>query len=34
VEALGGRFLIESASPRGVRLQVRLPLDSGRAGNE
>ena len=34
VEALGGRFLIEPASPRGVRLQVRLPLDSGRAGNE
>ena len=25
VEALGGRFLIEAASPRGVHLQVRLP---------
>jgi two-component system sensor histidine kinase UhpB len=26
VEALGGQFSIEAASPRGVHLQVRLPL--------
>ena len=28
VEALGGRFSIEAADPRGVHLQVRLPLSA------
>ena len=34
VEALGGKFHIEPASPRGVRLQVRLPLDAAMLENE
>ena len=34
VEALGGEFRVEPASPRGVRLQVRLPLDAAMAENE
>ena len=34
IEALGGAFLIEPALPHGVRLQVRLPLDSDTVGDE
>ena len=31
-ESLGGKFEIAAAAPRGVRLQVRLPLSVGAAG--
>ena len=34
VEALGGEFRVEPATPRGVRLQVRLPLDAAMVDNE